>query len=95
MTAPAQPTMEELKKKYARYYQKAVTTEKLDALMDFIINDNGKGYVAAIIAGLKIFVVSAFLFARDRLVDNELRSGRQELGVDINALHNQQNEVAD
>ena len=83
----------EYKPEFRRYAQKNISTQKLDELMTFVMRDNGTGYLAAIIAALKLLVCAAYLIARNSLVDKELMLEKQLFEQEL-ALHLQdQNEV--
>ena len=60
---------------------KPITVDKLDELAGFVINPPPKSKLMAVIAGLKILVVFAYLFARKKLSDlneEEVQKQKQE-----------------
>lgn len=52
--------------KYADLRPTAITSAQLDQMMAFVM-DSGGGVVGAVIGGVKIAVVMAYMIARDRL----------------------------
>jgi hypothetical protein len=77
---------------YNKYKQDNLKTTDLDDMMKFITS-SGTGKIGAIIAGLKIFVCAAYMYARSRLVKNELLIDKQNMEQELNSQHHDDNNV--
>lgn len=55
----------------------SITVAQLDQLMGFVM-DSGKGTIGAVVAGLKILVVTGYMFARQKLVSDEAEYKKQQ-----------------
>jgi len=51
---------------------KPITVDRLDELAAFVVNPPPKSKVEAVIAGLKIIMIFAYLYARKRLMDQDM-----------------------
>ncbi len=55
----------------------SISVAKLDELMAFVMQ-SGTGVIGAVIGGIKILVVVAYVFARERLLAQEAQYRKQE-----------------
>jgi len=62
---------------YKKHKSKKINTEMLDKLMDDIISA-GTSQWASIVAGIKIVVFFAYLWARKRIIDEEFLIAKQD-----------------
>lgn len=77
---------------WSKYGRPAFTAQQLDELMKFVMN-SGTGYIGAIIAGIKILFIGAYMIARDKMVNQSMQVDRYEAEKELNSHHGNQNEV--
>lgn len=62
----------------ADYNRPSVSVDKLDELADFTMNGNGVGKMAIIIAGIKLIICAAYIFARKSIIKQEMEIASQK-----------------
>lgn len=77
---------------YTKYKQNNLKTSDLDDMMKFITS-SGSGKIGAIISGLKILVCAGYMYARSKLVENELLIDKQNMEQELNEQHHDDNNV--
>lgn len=77
---------------YIKYKQERLTVERLDSLMDFIMASDSSTF-GKIMTVVKLVVAFAYIYTRNKLIDNELLIYKQQLEQDLPAQHDEDNEV--
>lgn len=62
---------------HRKYKSRKIDLETLDKLFDQVVN-SGTNRFAALVAGLKIAIFFAYLWARKRIIDEEFLIAKQE-----------------
>lgn len=86
--------MEAYKPNWKRLKQNNIKVAQLDEMMGYVMN-SGTGTIGAIIGGVKLFIVLAYLAARRRLILDEMQVEKAEYIQAISGNHGSQNEVND
>lgn len=63
---------------YQNLRRPGLTVAQLDQMFSFVTSDVKFGLVGSIIAGVKLLVVVAYVFARERLISQEIAFKKQE-----------------
>lgn len=68
---------EEFRFDHRQWKSKKVDIDKLDAVMDVVL-DSGTSTWGSIVAGIKVLIFFAYLWARKRLIDEEFMIRKQQ-----------------
>lgn len=86
--------MSAYKPNWKRLNQNNIKVAQLDDMMKYVL-DSGTGTIGAIIGGIKLAVMLAYLTARRRLVLDEMLSEKQDYIQAVTGNHGNENEVID
>jgi hypothetical protein len=92
MTIPATPPTDPgFQPDYTTYTSTSLSVAQLDALAAFVFNNSTAGLVGSIAAGLKLIAAIAYIWARQKMVDNQMAVAKQQ--YEVAQANADQNEV--